>query len=126
MKKITRLYTGADGESHFDEIELPLDDNPEGADIHTKPLKAIEISFRESVNVEGGGDRMGFHRAPRRQLYIMLGGTLEIEMFDGTKRLFKAGDIFLADDTTGRGHLSRATNRKAAIIPIESYPGCKD
>ena len=118
MKKITRLYTGPDGESHFEDIELPLDENPIGADIHTKPIKATEISFRESVNVEGGGDHMGWHNAPRRQMYIMLGGSLEIEVGDGTKRLFKTGDVFLAEDTTGRGHLSRAINRRAAIVPL--------
>jgi len=118
MKKITRLYTGPDGESHFDDIDLPLGDDGMGADQQTVPLKAMEIYFRESKNAPGGGDLLGWHRAPRRQLYIMLGGTLEIEVSDGTKRLFKAGDVFLAEDTTGRGHLSRAVNRRAAIIPL--------
>jgi hypothetical protein len=118
MKKITRLYTGSDGQSHFEEIELPLDKDGMGADQQSIPLKAEEIYFRESENAQGGGDLLGWHKAPRRQFYIMLGGTLEIEVSDGSKRLFKAGDIFLAEDTTGKGHLSRAVNRRAAIIPL--------
>ena len=118
MIKITRLYTGTDGESHFEEIDLPPGKDGMDADQQTIPLKAMEIYFRESKNVPGGGDLLGWHKAPRRQLYIMLGGTLEIEVGDGSKRLFKAGDVFLAEDTTGRGHLSRAVNRRAAIIPL--------
>ena len=53
MKKITRLYTGEDGESHFEDIELPLDDEFGGIDQQTMPLKALEVCFRESTGVEG-------------------------------------------------------------------------
>jgi hypothetical protein len=118
MKKITRLYTGEDGESHFEEIELPLDDKFGDVDQQTMPLKALEVCFRESTEEVGYGDKIGWHNAPCRLLYIILGGTLEIEVGDGSKRLFEAGDIFMAEDTTGRGHLSRARNRRAAIIPL--------
>jgi quercetin dioxygenase-like cupin family protein len=119
MKKITRLYTGADGESHFDEIQVDVYQTEGGFDILTKPIKVSEFFFRESLSFAGDGDNMGWHGAPRRQFYVMLGGTLEIEVGDGTKRLFKAGDVFLAEDTTGRGHLSRAVNRRALIIPAD-------
>ena len=44
-----------------------------------------------------------WHRAPRRQYVINLCGESEIEIDDGTKRRFGPGDIFLVDDTTGRG-----------------------
>jgi quercetin dioxygenase-like cupin family protein len=116
--KITRLFTGIDGESHFEEIELPLEEKNK-FDVMTKPMEAKNIVFRESVGQVGGGDHLGWHTAPCRLLYILLGGTLEIEVGDGSKRLFKAGDVFLAEDTTGRGHLSRAKNRQAAIIPLD-------
>jgi hypothetical protein len=38
---------------------------------------------------------------------IHLAGRVEIECGDGTKRRFGVGDILLADDTTGQGHISR-------------------
>lgn len=118
MIKLTRIYTGEDGESHFEDMELPLDEKIKAPDQQTMPLKAIEVTIRESMDVVGGGDHMGWHTAPCRLLYIMLGGTLEIEVGDGTKRIFKAGDLFIAEDTTGRGHLSRARDRKSALIPL--------
>jgi len=52
----------------------------------------------------------------------MLEGSVEIEIGDGSKRLFHCGDILLAEDTTGQGHFSRAVEgmpRKSLFIPIE-------
>ena len=53
---------------------------------------------------------------------INLSGQSEIEIRDGTKRRFGRGDIFLVDDTTGRGHISRAVVSKPRIyvtIPVK-------
>ena len=42
-----------------------------------------------------------------------MSASWEIETCSGVKRVFKAGDVMLADDTTGEGHSSRVlgTNR---------------
>ena len=49
-------------------------------------------------------------------------GEGEIEIGDGTKRRFKAGDILLAEDTTGRGHITRVLNnqpRKVMFVTLD-------
>ena len=41
---------------------------------------------------------------------------------DGTKRVLGPGDVLLAEDTTGRGHISRAVRgepRTCLFIPLE-------
>lgn len=115
MKKVIRLYTGTDGESHFEDIEIPLEDRVKtGNARQSKPIGATEIIFRESR----GQDNSERHNAPRRQFIVMLEGTLEIEVGDGTKRRLGPGDILLAEDTTGRGHISRTVNRKAVVVPL--------
>lgn len=43
---------------------------------------------------------------------MILEGGLELEIGDGTRRSFGAGDILLAEDTTGQGHISRAVDGK--------------
>jgi hypothetical protein len=113
MKKVTRLYTGDDGESHFEEIELPIAEVTKVAKA-TERFKAKEIYFRSSE----GRDDGPWHKAPCRQFYIMIDGWLELETGDGTVRRFEKGDVFIAEDTTGRGHLSRSMNRVAAMIPL--------
>ena len=42
-----------------------------------------------------------------------MSASWEIETCSGVKRVFKAGDVMLADDTTGEGHSFRVlgTNR---------------
>jgi hypothetical protein len=56
---------------------------------------------------------------------VNLTGSVEIETGDGTKRVLGPGDILLAEDTTGRGHISRAVRgapRTSRFIPRE-LPG---
>jgi quercetin dioxygenase-like cupin family protein len=112
--KITSLYTGPDGESHFREVEVPLD-RFDGVTNLSAPIKVGEAIFRQSAGMQN----MGWHRAPRRQFVVIVGGELEVEVAGGDQRRFGPGDILLAEDTTGHGHLSRATNRTALIVPIE-------
>ena len=105
--KITRLYTGTDGESHFEDTEIPLKDAGDIGKL-SEPQKATGVIFRET----SGDYDYDWHNAPQRQYIIMLDAGVEVEVGDGAKRIFNAGDILLVEDTTGRGHISRALNKK--------------
>jgi redox-sensitive bicupin YhaK (pirin superfamily) len=52
---------------------------------------------------EGTRD-MPLHPLPERRLIIHLSGEVEITTSDGAKQIFRAGDIRLMDDVTGKGH----------------------
>ena len=114
--QVTRLYTGDEGRSHFEDIELDLRDF--GVSGHmSEPWPARSVVFRE---VAGDYD-WSFHNAPRRQFIVNLTGSVEIELGDGTKRLFGPGSIVLAEDETGQGHISRAVGgepRTCLVIPL--------
>ncbi len=117
--KITRLYTGEDGKSHFEDIEIPLEDQGDMGLLSTL-VPASGIIFRETP----GDYHYQWHNAPQRQYIVMLEGSVEIEIGDGSKRLFHSGDILLTEDTTGQGHFSRAVEgmpRKSLFIPIEPF-----
>jgi hypothetical protein len=105
--KITRIYSGQDGESHFEDVEIPLIDRG-GIGQLSELESATGIVFRET---DGHYD-FDFHNAPRRQYVINLDAAVEIEVGDGTRRVLDAGEILLAEDTTGRGHISRAVAGK--------------
>lgn len=115
--KITRLYTGDDNESHFEEIDVPLTD---AGDIG----KLSQVYFATGVvlrETDGCYD-YDFHNAPQKQFIIMLDGEIEIETGLGEKRRFKGGDILLAEDTTGRGHVSKSLDgklRRSIFITLE-------
>jgi len=115
--KLTRLYTGSDGESHFEDVDIPLD-NVKGAQRMSEIKKATGIIFRET----SGEYDLDFHNAPRRQFIINLEGQVELFVGDGTSRVFGPGDILLVEDTTGRGHASRAVNnqpRKSIFVTFD-------
>jgi len=48
-----------------------------------------------------------WHTAPRRQYVITLSGHGEVELIDGTKIALGPGSIDLAEDLTGKGHITR-------------------
>jgi len=89
-----RIYAGSDGESHIEELKLA--DHPElGAMTNVSEVKVQEF--------EGTRD-MPLHPLPERRLIIHLSGEVEITTSDGAKQIFRAGDIRLMDDVTGKGH----------------------
>lgn len=100
---VTRIYSGDDGRSHFEELELPLTVSEVGAMSSAIPMESM--FFRDTT--AAGPEVWDYHTAPRRQFAIHLIGRTEIEVGDGTKRTFGPGDVLLADDLTGQGHISR-------------------
>jgi len=115
--RVVRLYTGPDNKSHFEDIQIPLKDAGKVGFI-SELYKATGVVFRETT----GDYNYDFHTAPRRQYVVNLEGEVEIEVGDGTKRILRSGDILLAEDTTGQGHISRAVAgkpRKSLFITLD-------
>ena len=121
MAKMWRVYTGADGESHIAELAPAMKPfrDVEGAYGEGSPMQpASGIAFR----VAPPGYVLDWHCAPRRQYSISLSGTAEIEVGDGTIARVEPGDVVLAEDLTGRGHVTRVIGnepRVYAIVPLD-------
>ena len=114
--QVTRVYTGDDGESHFEDVEIDLEDRGPMGRISAL-VAGKGVIFREV----DGDYNLDFHNAPRRQYVVNLTGSVELEVGDGTQRLLGPGEILLAEDTTGRGHKSRAVGnqpRTCLFIPL--------
>lgn len=105
--KITRLYTGSDQQSHFEEIDMPVRDRGDIGSL-SEAIAATGVIFRETP----ASYHYAWHNAPQRQYVVMLDGVVEIEVGDGSRRTFRAGDILLAEDTSGQGHISRSVDGK--------------
>ncbi|MDQ7826451.1 MAG: hypothetical protein RDV48_26855 [Candidatus Eremiobacteraeota bacterium] len=112
--KILRLYTGDDGESHFEDCEIPMETGPLGKFSAAQNTKSVMFLVLNSY--------YDYHNAPQRQYVIFLDGAVEIEVADGSKRIIQAGEILLAEDTTGHGHITRSLDgapRRTAFIALE-------
>ena len=70
---ITRVYTGSDRKSHFEDVEIELlDQGPMGS--ISSLWSAKGVLFRK---VSGDYD-LDFHNAPRRQFVVNLSGAVTI------------------------------------------------
>lgn len=106
--RITRIYSGDDGHSHFDDLDIELHDGG-GLGRISRRQPVTEVVFREN---DPGYD-YDWHNAPARQYVVLLDGETQIEVSDGEKRIFRGGDILLVEDTTGRGHRTRTINNQS-------------
>lgn len=108
MFPVTRVYSDTAGDSHFEDIAIPLNDNGKIGFL-SNAQEAGTVIFRK-VTEQYNYD---FHTAPARQYIILLDGIIEIETSLGTKRQFKTGEVLLVEDITGKGH--RTKNISTAI-----------
>ena len=112
--KYVRIYNDADGESHFEDLELalaPVEYAPPAPEMDLS--EGFEVTRAVLFSIPGGwfGEA---HPSPRRQLYFALTGRVEVQVADGEVRVFVPGDIALVEDTSGPGHTSRALGDVAA------------
>lgn len=113
--KYVRIYTGPDNISHFEDVDVTLKQGPNSQT--SDPLNAESIIFGRIP----ADYTSSWHRAPCRQFVIPLTGAMEIEASDGEVRRIGAGEILLAEDTSGKGHITRAVGgeeRLSVYVPL--------
>ena len=110
--KYTRIYTGTDDQSHFENLTFDLYDISIGKITAKLPTEGLFFGEIEDVK------EVSWHNPPVAQFVIMLQGAMEIEIGDGTKRIFNTGDIVLATDTVGQGHITRTASIEKHIYMV--------
>ena len=112
MVQIVRVYSGDDGESHFE--ELTADQFAEIA--NNVGQGDVNVLQRESPSFSD------YHTAPRRQYVVNLAGIAEFETADGSIRRLMPGDVLVAEDLTGHGHIARSIGdefRMSLAVPLK-------
>jgi len=96
---ITRMYTGPDGLSHLEAMDMPV----------SKLLKVAAFQFNRSSAARPSARTLEFHNAPHQRYVVTLSGAAEIVVSgDNNKKFIADRDhILLAADTTGKGHTTR-------------------
>jgi len=104
-----RTAAGPDGESHFADLEatlLPVEFVP------GRPLMELSTALPTAASALArlpAGWEGAYHPSPRRQLVIPLAGEMEVTTSDGEVRRIGLGTLWLLEDTTGTGHLTRVS-----------------
>ena len=103
--KIVRVYTGADDQTHFQDLQ-PDTFAALASNVGEGPIR---------VNQGPAKSFSDFHNAPRRQYVVIMSGGMEIEIGNGSKRQLGPGDVLVAEDLTGKGHITRGTGEDPRI-----------
>ena len=110
--QIVRVYSGDDGESHFEDVAAD-----EFAEIANSVGPGdVTVNRRESPSFSD------YHTAPRRQYVVNLSGIAEFETADGSVRRLMPGDVLIAEDLTGHGHIARSIGdefRVSLAVPLK-------
>ncbi len=117
---MTRLYTGADNQTHAEEAELKF---TPGSPAEVSKMMQITGAELHRLAVGSVDD---WHRAPRRQYVITLSGRGEIEVAGGKKISVGPGNIDLVEDTTGKGHITRVVGTEDRVnlqLPLVDQSG---
>ncbi|MDP3559538.1 MAG: hypothetical protein Q8R79_04200 [Legionellaceae bacterium] len=101
----TVLFTGEDGNSYFKNGELPLNLDKNGG--MYSPIAVENVVFGKSPI-----EQQKWHNTPRKMFIIVLSGVMQIQTSGGEIKDFEAGTVLLANDVTGKGHLTRALHEE--------------
>lgn len=117
-----RMYADDDGESHFEDKLLELEEinfSPPAPPLMLSSL--LPGSGLRFFVIEPGwfGD---WHPVPQRQWMVRLSGATTIEVSDGERRSMPIGTILLAEDTTGKGHRTRNDGPGPALVMVVPLP----
>lgn len=113
--KVTRLHMNDDGRLLFERVELPREQVGPELVTYLSATGTVEISETAP------GHDFGWHHAPQKQYVITLQGAIEVELPDGTRAVFAAGSILIAENTTGQEHATRVVSHepwRCVYVPV--------
>jgi hypothetical protein len=113
---VTRIFTGPDGKTHAEQIDMKLAPGGGSGEL-SEMVKVSGLQFRR----QAPNYFQDWHPAPRRQYVVTLSGQGEVELDGGKKIPLGPGHILLAEDVTGKGHISRGVgseDRISLFIPL--------
>jgi quercetin dioxygenase-like cupin family protein len=120
LMRFTKIARTEDGGSAFEVGEIALERRHVTDGVPAMSIGGVPsgggVQFVHSAAFDSSA-----HPAPREQWVVMLRGTIEVTVSDGSRRRFGPGDLVLAADTTGTGHVTTGVGDppyEALFIPV--------
>jgi len=114
---LVHLYSDAGGVSHFRDEVLSIGGSATGP----AQLLLSQGAGARLLALKRGA-KEDWHRPPGRIYLIALKGMSEVTAGDGEVRRFGPGSLLLMDDTTGKGHITRAVGSEDHVALTVTAP----
>lgn len=104
------LYSDAQGESHWREVDVALEER-----VFAPPAQNILVSEPEAarafvfLRLQAGWDEPA-HPSPIPQVLICLQGRVQVTASDGDMREIAKGDVWRMEDLAGKGHHTKVVS----------------
>ena len=108
--RVVRIFAKQSGESAIEVRRVPM----QGARPTSATFAGGALFFRETPE----GHVQDLHNAPRRQLIFLTSGILELESSRGERYICRPGDLIFAEDTQGKGHLTRSLRDTRGFVHV--------
>jgi hypothetical protein len=119
-----RIFADDEGETHMEDVIVAL--QPKKLFKDNPPLRLTDnlaASWFNLCHVPAGMREVDWHNPPQRLLVLWLTGEVEFETSDADVRRLPAGSVVLAEDTTGKGHISRHPPEGQLVVHVALGPG---
>lgn len=118
--KVTHLFTGADGQSHVEQLIVKFSPVP-GAPALAGESEHVKAASSYIVRLAPGFSE-SWHNADKRRYVVAISGKAEIEVAGGQKIVVEPGQIALAEDLTGKGHTFRVSGNEDWVALFVDFP----
>ena len=125
--KCLRVYATEDGESHFDEVEIPTSSRQVHSDAAAFDVSAkYAASGIRFTHIPAGARQVDWHTVPERVLTVRLDGSADYQTSDGDQRRVPAGSFVLFEDVDGKGHRSLHSPQEQTVLWISLPRGLEN
>ena len=114
-----RIFADPSGETHMEDVDIALQPTKIFKDNPPFPISEnFPASWYNVCHLPAGLCEVDWHNPPRPLLVLWLTGEVEFETSDGDIRRLPAGSMVLAEDTTGKGHISRHPPEGQLVVHV--------
>ncbi len=119
----TRIYTDSEGISQFEDMGIELSPGfavPPAEPLQVAPFFPADQSYWIGAPPNWQGEVA--HPTPRRQIFVIVRGEVEVTPGKGSARRFPVGSVLILEDTTGAGHSSKITSGEDTLVFAVGLP----
>ena len=112
MAKVHRVYTGKDGLTHSEEINVFPDPAKSLSEVNTQSTTSRRTARSAGFRSQASGFFADWHTVERPVYSITLSGEVEYGLTDGTKIRGGPGHTVLFEDKAGKVHTTRVISKE--------------
>lgn len=113
----TRLYAGSDGQSHLGRIQIALKTTQ-----NALAEQSVTQKMSDAYVVRlAPGLFDSWHNADQKRYIVVISGEAEVTTTGGEKAKIVPGQIYMAEDLTGKGHTFRVVGKQEWVALFVNF-----